>query len=477
MELAASDLTVTYKGASTPALQGVSVEVPAGACLLIVGPSGSGKSTFGLALAGLVPREIRSTMTGSLTVDGVETRAAEPSALAAKVGIVFQDPGSQLVMERVEDEVVFGLENRGWLPEAMRGRVPQVIAEAGLAGLERRRSSRLSGGQQQRLAVAGVLAPEPGCLVLDEPTSNLDPDGAAALFARLADLRAARAVTLVLIEHHIDLAWPLADLVLALDRDGSMIDVGPPAEVLGRSRDRMGAAGTWLPGDGPPTGASLAPGPIASESVVIARGVSFGYEPTAPVLAGVDLEARAGERLALVGANGSGKSTLARLLAGLLRPDRGTVRLGGDDPTRLPSAVLARLAGYVFQNPESGFLRDRVIDEVMLGLSAAERAAAPDVMGRLGLPLEAFGDRNPYRLSGGEARRLSLACTLVRSPDLLVLDEPTYGQDRLGYEALIRILDEQVDGGTALVVATHDRRFVADVATRVITLANGALTS
>ncbi len=489
VELVARDLTITYEGASRPALQGVSVEVPAGACLLIVGPSGSGKSTFGLALAGLVPREVRSTVTGSLTLDGVETRAAAPSALAANVGIVFQDAGSQLVMERVADEVAFGLENRGWPVGEMRARVPQVIAEAGLAGLERRRSNRLSGGQQQRLALAGVLAPEPGCLVLDEPTSNLDPNGAEALFARLSDLHAARAVTLVLIEHHVDLAWPLADLVLALDRDGSMIDVGPPAEVLGRSRDRMAAAGTWLPGDGPrarpgrwsaspvPRAPSVPGAPTPGDPVVIARGVRFGYERSARVLTGVDLTVRAGERLALVGPNGSGKSTLARLLVGLLRPERGTVRLGGSDPARMPPAVLARRAGYVFQDPESGFLSDRVLDELMLGLSGVERATAPEVMAGLGLPLETFGARNPYRLSGGEKRRLSLACTLVRSPDLVVLDEPTYGQDRLGYEALVRILDEQVAEGMALVAATHDRRFVADVATRVITLANGAVAS
>lgn len=481
VELVARDLTITYEGASRPALQDVSVEVPAGACLLIVGPSGSGKSTFGLALAGLVPREIRSTVTGSLSVGRVETRTLASTALAAIVGIVFQDAGSQLVMERVEDEIAFGLENRGWPPEAMRARVPQVIVEAGLAGLERRRSNRLSGGQQQRLALAGVLAPRPSCLVLDEPTSNLDPDGAAALFARLSDLHAERTVTLVLIEHHVDLAWPLADLVLALDCDGSMIDVGPPADVLARSRDRMAAAGTWLPGD---TGShdrdgrsGLPLGPAPGAPVVIARGVGFGYERSAPVLAGIDLTVRAGERLALLGANGSGKSTLARLLVGLLRPDVGIVRLGGDDPSRLPPAVLARRAGYVFQDPESGFLTDRVLDEVMLGLSAAERVGAPAVMERLGLPLETFGARSPYRLSGGEARRLSLACALVRTPDLLVLDEPTYGQDRLGYEALIRILDEQTDSGMALVVATHDRRFVADVATRVITLDNRAMTS
>jgi energy-coupling factor transport system ATP-binding protein len=400
--------------------------------------------------------------------------------------MVFQDPESQLVMERVEDDVAFGLENRGWSPAAMRERVPAVIADAGLAGQERRRSNRLSGGQQQRLALAGVLAPRPGCLVLDEPTANLDPDGAATLFDRLRALREDRSATLILIEHHVEAAWPLADLVLALDRDGSVIDVAAPDVVLARSGERMAAAGTWLPGDGVSRSVRLpAIEPGWRAVAVDARDVGFGYERTAPVLHGVDLTVGVGERLALVGANGSGKSTLGRLLVGLLRPDRGTVSLfgddaagpGGDDPSRLPAAVLARRAGYVFQDPESGFLTNRVVDEVMLGLSDAERAAAPALMERLALPLDTFGERSPYRLSGGEARRLSLACTLVRAPGLLVLDEPTFGQDRLGYEALLRILDEHVDRGAALVAATHDARFVADVATRVVTVADGRVSA
>jgi energy-coupling factor transport system ATP-binding protein len=390
-------------------------------------------------------------------------------------------------MERVEDEVAFGLENRGWPPAVMRARVPEVIEEAGLGGLERRRSHRLSGGQQQRLALAGVLAPRPGCLVLDEPTANLDPDGAAALFDRLRALHESRSTTIVLIEHHVEDAWPLADVVLALDRDGSMIDVGDPDTVLGRSGDRMAAAGTWLPGTevrrgrGPTNDPRREPTPTPTAVVVEARDVAFGYERGAPVLTDVDLTIGAGERVALVGPNGSGKSTLGRLLVGLLRPDRGSVRLfrpagagsDGDDPSRLSAAVLARRAGYVFQDPESGFLTDRVVDEVMLGLSEAERAVAPALMKRLALPLDVFGERSPYRLSGGEARRLSLACTLVRSPGLIVLDEPTFGQDRLGYESLIRILDEHVDRGAAIVAATHDRRFVADATSRVVTVAAG----
>jgi len=454
--------------------------VPAGACLLVVGPSGSGKSTLALAVAGLVPREIAASFGGSLTVDGQETRACEPAELAAGVGVVFQDPESQLVMERVEDDVAFGLENRAWPVGRMRRRVPEAIAEAGLTGLERRRANRLSGGQQQRLALAGVLAPEPGCLVLDEPTANLDPDGAAALFERLARIRTARAATIVLIEHHVDDAWALADLVLALDADGSVVDVGAPADVLARSRARIAAAGAWLPGerDSRATASGCpvsAPQVAVGAPVVSADGVVFGYERAAPVLRGVSLAVAPGDRVALLGANGSGKTTLARLLVGLLRPRAGRVRLGGDDPATLPARSLARRAAYVFQDPERGFLAGRVADEVMLGLSDVEQRRAPNLMERLGLPLAVFGDRSPYRLSGGEKRRLSLACALVRAPELLVLDEPTFGQDRRGVEALRTIVAEHVDRGAAVVTATHDGQFVADVATRVVRVADGRL--
>jgi energy-coupling factor transport system ATP-binding protein len=400
-------------------------------------------------------------------------------AIAAQVGIVFQDPESQLVMERVEDDVAFGLENRAWPRSDMLERVPAAMSQTGLTGLERRRSNRLSGGQQQRLALAGVLAPRPAILVLDEPTANLDPDGAVSFFDQLRRLRAAGSSTIVLVEHRVEAAWPLADLVLALGRDGTPIDVGPPDDVLRRSGERMAAAGIWLPAAAatePSTeairpGADLAASPTAP--IVTAGGVDFSYERGAPVLADVDVAIAAGERVALVGPNGSGKSTLGRLLVGVLRPSAGTVRLRGADPARLSASELARRAGYVFQDPEAGFLADTVVDEVMLGLTAAERAEAPALMERLRLPLGVFGSRSPYRLSGGEARRLSLACTLIRRPDLLVLDEPTFGQDRLGYEGLLRILRERLDEGACLVAATHDERLVADIASRVVVLDRG----
>jgi energy-coupling factor transporter ATP-binding protein EcfA2 len=438
----------------------------------VVGPSGSGKSTLALALSGLIPGDIPGSWSGTLEVDGIDVGSASRTAIAGRVGVVFQDPGSQLVMDTVEDDVAFGLESRGWAFEDMHRRVPEALADVGLAGLERRRSTRLSGGEQQRLALAGAMAPRPGVLVLDEPTANLDPTAARALFDRLAALRTTRAATIVLVEQRVESAWPLADLVLALDAGGRPIDVGPPAEVLTRSRAAMDTAGIWLPDQG--TTESSGPADQVPGAVVASTAaVRFCYAPDALAVDGVDLALRVGERVALMGPNGSGKSTLGRLLVGLLRAGAGSVRLGSADPSRLPAPELARRAGYVFQDPERQFLARTVEEEVRLGLPPAEQSELDVLMERLDLPLETFGSRSPYRLSGGEQRRLSLVCVLVRKPALLVLDEPTFGQDRLGYEALLRILGDRVSEGTCVLAMTHDVRFASDFATRRLTMTAG----
>jgi energy-coupling factor transport system ATP-binding protein len=422
-----------------------------------------------------VPGQLPAIVEGSLQLDGEDAFAVGPVGTGARVGLVLQDPTTQLVMERVDDDVAFGLENRAWPRDEMRDRIPQVLAEVGLAGMERARSRRLSGGQQQRLALAGALAPRPGLLVLDEPTANLDGTGAEALMTALTAIRRSRAATLVLIEHQVDRAWPLADVVLALGADGRPIDIGDPAAVLSRSGDAMRAAGIWLPGEraAPPPARGFAADPEPSAVLLRAVGVRFGYDRIEPVVRDITFEAGAGERIALVGPNGSGKSTLGRLLVGLLRPDHGRVELAGADPARMAAATLARHAGYVFQEPERQFLAQSVGEEVRFGLTDEERGRVDDLMDRLSLPLDRFEERSPYRLSGGEQRRLSLACILVRRPELLVLDEPTFGQDRHGYEGLLAILDEHLDQGACLIAATHDSRLVGDVAGRIVEMEGG----
>lgn len=436
----------------------------------------------------MIPRDVPATVTGSLSIDDAEIGSIERTALAARVGLVFQDPATQLVMERAEDDVAFGLENRAWPVDRMRTRVPEALDEVGLGGLGRRRSRRLSGGQQQRLALAGVLAPLPGLIVLDEPTANLDPAGAAAFLERIAAIRDAGTTTLVMIEHRVERAWRLADTILALDAGGRPIDMGSPTLIAERSGTAMHDAGIWLP-DAIEAGLSRparrrdprrrtahgAGSNLPGAEPLEATHLGFEYEPGLPVLQDVSIRIEPGERVALVGPNGGGKSTLARLLVGLLRPATGTVRLGGDDPSRLPAAELARRAAYVFQEPERQFLTEHVGDELLLGLDVDRRAAAAELLADLGMPLERFGSRSPFRLSGGEARRLSLAVALVRDPRVLVLDEPTFGQDRRTYEALLAILDRHLAAGATLIAATHDPRLVADVADRVVTLAGGRI--
>ena len=423
-------------------------------------------------MAGLLPREFPGRWHGSVRIGDTDVAAGAGSPATTRslgAGIVLQDPASQLVMERVGDDVAFGLENAAWPLEAMRRRVPEALAAVGLAGFEDRRSTRLSGGEQQRVAVAGVLAMEPGLLVLDEPTASLDPEGAASIAAILRQLRDGRSTTIVLVEHRAELAWPLADLVLALGLDGRPIDVGPPADVLARSGAALEAAGIWLPTDEP---RSLRPPARAAAggAVLELDHVSFAFERDQPVLGGVSLEVRAGERVGLLGRNGSGKTTILRLALGLLRPTDGRVSLGGRDPRRLAPRAIARLAGYVVQDPELGFLADTVREEVELGLDGPQIAFAHELCDRLALPIGSFGARSPYRLSGGEQRRLSLVTALARRPSLLALDEPTYGQDRRGHGALVAALDELVGQGSGVLAATHDARFAGEALDRSVRL-------
>jgi energy-coupling factor transporter ATP-binding protein EcfA2 len=464
-----------YASRIAPALRDVSFDVEPGECLLVVGPSGGGKSTLALALGGLIPGDFAGSWDGELEVAGLDTRRAARAAIAERVGLVFQEPASQIVMEWTDDEVAFGLENRGWPLANMRARVPEALDEVGLLGLGRRRSRTLSGGQQQRLALAGVLAPSPAVLVLDEPTSNLDPAGAAAFLDRLSGIVRARTTTVVLVEHRVDAAWPLADRVLALDADGQAIAFDSPAQVLAVHGGRLRAAGIWLPGDArrPRSDAGVRPAPGGVQPLVLASGVSFSYDGRAPVIDRADLTICPGERLAVLGRNGSGKTTLAKLMVGLLRPGSGRVVLAGDPPHRLPAAVLATRAGYVFQDPELQFVTDRVRDEIAVGLAAADRVRAEHLLETLGLPLGRLGDASPYSLSGGEKRRLSVACCLVRRPALLVLDEPTFGQDRGGFAALVALLHERVAEGTAIVSVTHDLGFAAQMADRAAVLDRG----
>jgi energy-coupling factor transport system ATP-binding protein len=481
-----------YANRSSPALRDVELDVPAGACLLVAGPSGSGKSTLALAIAGLVPHEHAGTWTGELEVDGLSVPRTPRRRLAEAAGLLFQEPAAQLVMELVRDDVAFGLENRAWPREAMLRAVDDALDGLAIAHLSERRSATLSGGEQQRVALAGVLAPRPRVLVLDEPTSSLDPAAAAAFYELLARLRRMPdAPTLVLVEHRVDLALPLADQLLALGPDGRPIAAGAARATFARYEARLQAAGIWTPGEAAERMAVAAREPARARAasagetpgrhadgaaLVETRALGHRYGDGPPVLGNVTLRMAHGERVALVGPNGSGKSTLARLVAGLLTSRQGEVRLGGADPARLSAPEVPRRAGYVFQDPAVQFLTDRVADELHLGLRTPdEHAAADRLLAELGLDRPDLAEASPYTLSGGEQRRLSLGTALLRDPKILVLDEPTYGQGRANHDTLVALVRERTRRGAAMLAATHDLVFAAQAAERAIGLREGSV--
>ncbi|HZP96716.1 MAG TPA: ABC transporter ATP-binding protein [Candidatus Limnocylindria bacterium] len=459
-----------HPGRRAWAVRGLDLVVEEGERVLLLGASGAGKSTLLLALAGLLDQSGGGESEGELRVRGMP-----PPATRDRAGVLFQDPETQLVMARAGDDVAFGLENRCVPTERIWPRVHAALAAVGFPYPDERRTEALSGGEKQRLALAGVLALEPQLLLLDEPTANLDPAGAAEIRAVLASLAADRSRTIVLVEHHVAEVVPLVDRVVVIEAGGGVIADGPPDAIFERDGARLASFGVWVPGAPVPAHrASRAPGEVVAD----ARGLAFRYPASeAWAVRDIDLSVRAGEAVALTGPNGSGKSTLALLVAGLLRPLLGVARLGLDESWRLPARRLVTRVGTVFQDPEHQFVAARVDEELAVGPRRAGRSEreAREIAATLleHLHLAHLGAANPFTLSGGEQRRLSVATAIATAPPLLVLDEPTFGQDRRTYAELVSLLAAHRDAGGALLFASHDADLVASLADRSIALGAG----
>jgi energy-coupling factor transporter ATP-binding protein EcfA2 len=455
-----------YAGRKAWALRDVDLTIERGERVLLLGPSGAGKSTLLAALAGLLAQD-SGTAAGHVEID-------------APVGIVFQDPQTQLVMSRAGDDVAFGLENRAVDPAQIWPRVDEALRRVGFRYGRDRRTDALSGGEQQRLALAGVLALRPGLLLLDEPTANLDPAGAALVRDAVAAATADRQTTLVLIEHRVAEALPLVDRVVVLEPGGGVRADGPPRKIFSEYGVELAAEGVWVPGTALPRRV----GTLAAGEELL-RGERLGFRHRGaerPALSDLDIVVRAGEALAVLGPNGTGKSTLALLLGGLLPPTAGCVvaspALAGPDSGRPPhrwrGPALAARIGSVFQDPEHQFITRTVFDELALGprkLRVGEpgiKSTVDDLLTRL--RLEKLAAANPYTLSGGEQRRLSVATALATAPRLLLLDEPTFGQDRRTWVELVDLLATLRDEGRGVVTVTHDTDFVAALADRSISM-------
>lgn len=494
------------------ALRDVNLTVRPGETLLLLGPSGSGKSTLALCLNGLIPHMIDGEMQGEVVISGQSTTTLRHAELCQKVGMVFQDPEAQMVMPKVDEEIAFGLENLAVAPAEMPERIAAALSEVGL--LERRRAwvSTLSGGQKQRLALAAILALHPSLLVLDEPTANLDPAAAQAFFATVRKLRAGLNATTVLIEHNLDAALPLVDRIVALNKQGTVIAEGTPRQVLAEQSGEFVRQGIWLPAVCRLTralkevGRPLAAFPLSiaeaeaalrplvsiassrcpplpsetslshGESAIDLEEVDFAYPKGPPILRRVNLRLRRGSFCALVGANGSGKTTLARHIIGLLRPQRGRVRVLGQDVHHLRGQELAQRVGYVFQNPEHQFVCERVADELayLLRKRWGEAEAQRRVEWLLHtFDLERYATANPFALSQGQKRRLSVATMVALEQPILVLDEPTFGQDQRNLSSMMTLLKALHASGVTILLITHNMELIAEYAEEVAVMHEG----
>jgi energy-coupling factor transport system ATP-binding protein len=468
--------------------------------VLLLGASGAGKSTLIQAFAGVLGGADEGEEEGTLEVAGLDPRHTR-----GRVGLVMQDPDSQIVLARVGDDVAFGCENLGVSRPEIWQRVSHALGAVGLDLPLDHPTSDLSGGQKQRVALAGVVAMQPGVLLLDEPTANLDPEGVVEVRDAVAEVVRRSAATFVVIEHRVDIWLDVVDRVVVLAPGGGVLADGDPATVLGEHGDELARDGVWVPGRDPLEGRPARPAhpvrparpalparPAGTDArgpvLLSARGLDVARVAGTTVARGIDLELRAGEATAVTGPNGAGKTTLALTLAGLIPPAGGVLEASADladgtharrgmrtpstSPTDWRSRQLLTRIGMVFQDPEHQFVTGSVRAELEVSLKALKLQPAQideriaEVAGRL--RLDGLLNANPYTLSGGEKRRLSVASALVARPRILVLDEPTFGQDSRTWAELVRLLAEQLDRGTAVVAVTHDRAFVEALADQEI---------
>ncbi|MDZ4159369.1 MAG: energy-coupling factor transporter ATPase [Anaerolineaceae bacterium] len=511
-------VTYTHWNQKSPTLQELSLQMQRGTINVLVGPSGSGKSTLCNLLNGAIPHLLGGNMEGEVWVDGLNTRVTEVKTLAQKVGHVLQDAETMFATLYVEDEIAFGPENLLIDAEIIRKTVDELLEITALKPYRHNLVWNLSGGQIQKLGLALVLAMQPELVVLDEPTSNLDPVATRWVHELILSLRE-QGKTVLLVTRELDDFLAMADQLLVLE-EGRLLCAGAPREVLAEHGEYLvNSLGVWLPetaeigialkrlgntnvGSIPitidETCALLAENnlipteligddtrrekesSVAGEVLIEARDVVYSYGKGINALKGVSLEVRAGEMLAIVGRNGAGKSTLAKLMVGLLKPTQGELTLFGKSAKAWNLQELANNIALVFQNPEHQFLTDTVSDEIGYSLLAhgvidpVEQQEAIQKNLKL-LGLDRFQQVHPFALSAGMKRRLGVATMLVCQPRILLVDEPTYGQDKQMTITLMSLMEDIRSRGIAVVMITHDMRLVQEYAERVVVMSEGEI--
>ena len=506
-----------HPGRPEPVISGLNLTINPGEKVLLLGTSGAGKSTLLHAIAGVLHDDDGLSAGGTITLNGQDPVEARGTA-----GMMQQDPESSIVMATIGNDTAFGPENLRVPREEIWGRVTEALTAVGLSRLPLDHpSSALSGGQKQRLGLAGILSMHPGAMILDEPTANLDPTGVREVRDSILAAAGATGATLLVVEHRVSIWAPYMDRIIVLGEGGTITHDGAPGTVLAEARRDLIDAGVWVPDYVPRAPQNAIGEAVGGEVLLRAENLSITRaQPTPkqrrarrrtikrlgdtpapvpvdlPVLrGGINLTLRAGEHLSVLGPNGAGKSTLALTLAGLLTAPDGTLaatdtlrdhgagqngqRAHWDVPTWTPAQMLSRI-GYVFQEPEYQFIRGTVREELELGprrLAALNRDPLneDDLAARTNelatrLRLTHLLDANPFTLSGGEKRRLSVASALATAPRILILDEPTFGQDARTWAELVDLIRELLADGTAVISITHDEDYTAALGGKSITL-------
>ena len=510
------DLKYRYPGTTELALDGVSFTVEKGEFIGIAGENGAGKSSLSQALLGLIPQFYKGAYGGSVTVCGMDARSTPVSELCRHVGLVFQNPFNQLsgAKDTVYDEVGYGLQNLGFPPEEIRTRVESVLRCFGIWEYRDRNPFDLSGGQLQRVAICSVLAMNPDVLILDEPTSQLDPEGSEEVFHTVDELTK-MGITIIMIEQKIEKLAGYCDRVLLMHQ-GHVVDYDTPRKIFSRedlydlgvnppAYTRFARANALAFEDGtlPVTHAEtleLVKASGADRATLIAslRGMTagvrmesagaaatfqvkdlrFSYVKGREVLHGLNL-ALDHRPTAIIGQNGAGKTTLVRVLKGLLKPDSGEIRYQSENLETKTVAELASRVGYVFQNPDDQIFKYKVLEEVMfgplnIGMSQQEaEASAHEALRMVGLDEKA--DENPYDLELSDRKMVAIASVLAMNTDVIILDEPTIAQSWNGRENIREIIQTQAAQGKLVIAILHDMDFVANSFARVIAMAHGEI--
>ncbi len=500
------DLWWKYEGNSDWSLKGIDLTVEEGEFLGIVGPSGAGKTTLCLSLVSLIPFLSRGAMKGSVKIDGVETTSTKLKEIVKKVGIVFQDPEPQFVTMSVEDEIAFPMENRCFTREEMIKRIDEAMRLTKISKLRKKYPHELSGGQKQRVAIASFLALRPDIMILDEPTSDLDPVGKTDVFSVISDLKKDHNITFVVVEHNTEELAEFADRIVLL-KEGKILREGSPNKFFTDVK--------FLKNSGvfPPQVTELGfllnrkkQLPItlnqskkifknfkntkftmefvnrsykSSKEIIKVSNLKFEYPDGTKALNDIDLEIGKGEYIAIIGQNSSGKTTLVKHMVGLLKPKEGSVEIYGKNTRETKVADVARKVGYVYQNPDHQLFCHTVYEEVAFGprnLGVAEEKIKSRVMKVLKfVDLEKETETEIFYLGKGQRQRLAVAATLVMEPEVLIVDEPTTGQDMRQSQGIMSLLDDLNKQGKTIIIITHNMRLVAEHARRTIMLFKGKI--